>query len=106
MHLTLQTIAFKQILQSISVDKNEQTELFNNFSKLIQARFVNVIINYLDSVNFSRAHIEVLHILQNQIQNRYFGHYKPYDYREENKILKWNSAFWGNAEPGNIEKER
>jgi hypothetical protein len=26
-----------------------------------------------------------------------FEHLQPDDYREENKINKWNSAFWANA---------
>lgn len=58
---------------------------------------IAVIINYEDIVNISRAHIEVIHILHNQIQKKYFKHSKAYDYGKEHKIIKWNSAFWGNA---------
>ena len=58
---------------------------------------IAVIINYEDIVNISRAHIEVIHILHNQIQKKYFKHSKVYDYGKEHKIIKWNSAFWGNA---------
>jgi hypothetical protein len=59
---------------------------------------VAVLVNYADIVNFSRAHIEVLHILHNQIQKEYFNHPEPYDYSKENKIIRWDSAFWGVSE--------
>lgn len=59
---------------------------------------VAVILNYADIVNFSRAHIEVLHILHNQIQKECFNHSEPYDYGKENKIIRWSSVFWGNTE--------
>lgn len=65
---------------------------------------IAVILNYKDIVNVSRAHIEVLHILHNRIQKKYFKYPEPYSYLEEQKIIKWNSAFWGNAELGNAKE--
>jgi hypothetical protein len=38
-------------------------------------------------VDFSRAHIEVLHVMHNGIQTRCFGHSELYDYRRETKKL-------------------
>jgi hypothetical protein len=58
---------------------------------------IPIIIKYEDVINFSKAHIEVLHILHNQIQKQYFGHPEPYDYRREGKNIGWDYAFWGNA---------
>ena len=58
---------------------------------------VTVIINYADIINFSLAHIETLHILHNQIQKKYFHYLRPYDYREENKIIRWDSALWAGS---------
>lgn len=46
---------------------------------------------------FSKAHIEVLHLLHNFFQKRYFGYDDAYDYRRENKGIEWKRALWGNA---------
>jgi hypothetical protein len=76
----------------------------NDFEKYVHPDYkdssnnIPVILNHSDIVNISMAHIEVLHILHNQIQKKFFNHPKAYDYREERKlIIKWNLAFWGNA---------
>jgi hypothetical protein len=58
---------------------------------------IPIIIKYEDVINFSCAHIEVLHILHNQIQKKYFGHPDPYDYEKEGKDIRWEYALWGNA---------
>jgi len=63
---------------------------------------VAIILNYADIINSSRAHIEVLHMLHNQIQKAFFNHPEPYDYEKENKIIMWNSVFWGDTELGNV----
>ena len=80
------------------------TKAINDFEKYVHIDYkdssnnIPVILNYRDIVNISMAHIEVLHILHNQIQKKYFNHPKAYDYREEQKlIIKWDLAFWGNA---------
>jgi len=65
---------------------------------------IAVILNHDDILNFSMAHIEVLHILHNQIQKKYFKHTDPYSYSREGSIIKWNSAFWGNAELENVKQ--
>jgi hypothetical protein len=46
-------------------------------------------------VNFSRSHIEALHILHNEIQRHCFGHSEPYDYSKENKGIGWGRVFSG-----------
>ena len=49
-------------------------------------------------IRFSKAHIEVLHVLHNSIQKEYFGFSKAYSYLQEKKPIEWNRALWGNAE--------
>lgn len=70
---------------------------------------IAIILNHQDIINCSRAHIEVLHILHNQLQKEYFHHPEVYEYAKENKIVNWKSAFWGNADMnldlGDIERE-
>jgi len=66
---------------------------------------VAVLLNYADIVNFSRAHIEVLHVLHNQIQKKYFSHGEPYDYSKENRIIQWSSVFWGNTEFDSVKND-
>jgi len=46
-------------------------------------------------VDFSKAHIEVLHVLHNNIQKKYFNVIKPYDYGKESKYIEWNRLLWG-----------
>ncbi len=46
---------------------------------------------------FVRAHIEVLHLLHNFMQKKYFGYDDAYDYRREHKGIEWNRALWGSA---------
>jgi len=46
-------------------------------------------------VNFSKAHIEVLHVLHNNIQKKYFNVIEAYDYRKESKYIEWNKVLWG-----------
>jgi hypothetical protein len=49
--------------------------------------------------DFSRSHIEVLHVLHNEIQKDCFGHSDPddpaYDYRRAEKRIEWDRAFSG-----------
>ena len=48
-----------------------------------------------DIIDFSRSHIEVLHVLHNGIQKNIFGFSKPYNYRKEHKLIIWDRALWG-----------
>lgn len=48
-------------------------------------------------LRFSKAHLEVLHLLHNKIQKKYFGYDIAYDYLRENKPIEWNRVLWGNA---------
>jgi hypothetical protein len=50
-----------------------------------------------DFLKFAKAHIEVLHLLHNFIQKKYFRFQKAYDYREEKKAIEWDRVLWGNA---------
>jgi len=56
---------------------------------------IPVIITTEDIKNFSRSHIEVLHILHNTIQKKYFNFLTPYDYRDCNKSIEWHRVLWG-----------
>lgn len=49
--------------------------------------------NYLQ--RFILAHIEVLHILHNHIQSRYFGVSEGYSYAREGKPIVFERALWG-----------
>jgi hypothetical protein len=46
---------------------------------------------------FSKAHLEVLHLLHNSIQKKYFGCERGYDYRIEKKGIRWDKALWASA---------
>jgi len=50
-------------------------------------------------LDFSRSHIEVLHVLHNEIQKHCFGHSDPYDlaydYGRQKKPIEWNKVFSG-----------
>jgi hypothetical protein len=48
-------------------------------------------------VRFILAHIEVLHVLHNGIQNRFFGVTDGYDYRREGKRIEWRSILLGSS---------
>lgn len=63
---------------------------------------IALIINSSDINNFSGAHIEILHILHNQIQKEYFGHPEPYEYGKEGKDIGWHYALWGKSKISEI----
>lgn len=52
-----------------------------------------------DIEDFSRSHVEVLHVLHNEIQKDCFGHSDPddpaYDYRRAEKQIEWDRVFSG-----------
>lgn len=48
-----------------------------------------------DIINFSRAHVEVLHVLHNSIQKKFFGCPEPYGYLQEEKGIEWDKVLWG-----------
>ena len=58
---------------------------------------IPVILNTADFLRFSKAHLEALHLLHNEIQKKYFDYNLGYDYRVENKAIEWNKALWGSA---------
>jgi hypothetical protein len=45
----------------------------------------------------SKAHLEVLHLLHNNIQKKYFGCETAYDYRTERKLIEWNKVLFSFA---------
>lgn len=44
---------------------------------------------------FSRSHIELLHILHNTIQSRFFHHHTGYNYADEGKKIEWHRVLTG-----------
>jgi hypothetical protein len=52
------------------------------------------------------AHIEVLHILHNQIQSEFFGVSEGYSYAKEGKPIVFQRALWGNVNVRLIEKKQ
>lgn len=56
---------------------------------------VPVIVDWKYLQRFILAHIEVLHILHNQIQKKYFEVSKGYSYAREGKPIVYEKALWG-----------
>lgn len=48
-----------------------------------------------DVIEFSKSHIEALHILHNGIQKNLFGGLESYDYGDEQKGIEWNKVLIG-----------
>jgi hypothetical protein len=45
--------------------------------------------------HFSKSHIELLHILHNSIQRKFFGHLDDFNYRRERKRIEWHRVLTG-----------
>jgi hypothetical protein len=45
--------------------------------------------------HFSHSHVELLHILHNTIQRKFFGHDDGYNYAEESKKVEWHRVLSG-----------
>lgn len=70
--------------------------LYNEFEKNSKQTIPLIVDwNYLHRLIL--AHIEVLHILHNQIQNEFFGIKEGYSYAKEGKPIIYEKALWGNA---------
>ena len=80
-------------IRDIKVDMHPGYTLF----KVNKQNSIPVLLDTKYFLRFSKAHIEVLHLLHNQIQKRYFGYDRAYDYRAENKPIEWNKALWGST---------
>ena len=78
----------------IEVNMHPDYSLFKTNPK----NLTTVILERAYFLNFSKAHLEVLHLLHNKIQKKYFGYDTAYDYSRENKPIEWNKALWGNAD--------
>jgi hypothetical protein len=50
--------------------------------------------------HFSRSHIELLHILHNSIQRKFFGHLDDFNYRSEHKRIEWHKVLGGGRQVG------
>ena len=48
-----------------------------------------------DIIIFISSHIEVLPVLHNTIQKKFFNFTKPYDYRNQQKTIEWDKVLWG-----------
>jgi hypothetical protein len=81
------------------VSNNIQTEFVPDYWKFKKNQKLQVPIVMVtnDIVRFSMAHIEVLHVLHNGLQKRYFGFPEPYDYGRARKGIEWNKILWGSA---------
>ena len=77
--------------------KNIQIELHQDYSKFQKnpQRSVPIEITTNEIIDFSKSHIEILHILHNTLQKKYFNVLEAYDYRKENKLIEWNKVLWG-----------
>jgi hypothetical protein len=53
----------------------------------------NIYIRTGNIIDFSKSHIEVLHVLHNGIQKRYFDA-PTYGYLAEHKKIEWDKIFW------------
>jgi hypothetical protein len=80
-------------LEGIVIDTHPHYGLY----KANPERAMPVVLDNNYFFRFSMAHIEVLHLLHNHLQSKYFNHKEPYDYRIENKLIEWNKALWGKA---------
>jgi len=49
---------------------------------------------------FSRSHIELLHILHNTIQAKFFGHLQGFHYGKERKSIEWHRVLSGKSSVG------
>ena len=68
--------------------------LYGRFSKNPN-KLLPVVVNWSCLHKLILAHIEVLHILHNQIQEEYFGVSEGYSYAKEGKPIVWEKALWG-----------
>jgi len=76
---------------SISVELHPSYREFNNGPNLR----IPLALNSSYVVDFSRAHIEALHVLHNSLQRRYFGCQDAYSYKEERKKIEWSRILRG-----------
>jgi hypothetical protein len=79
--------------RDIKVDMHPQYALY----KSDPLKPIPVIFDTPYFLNFSKVHLEVLHLLHNKIQKKYFGCNTGYDYIVENKPIEWDRALWGKA---------
>lgn len=76
---------------SIELELHPDYEQFkNNQQCQIPLRLVTE-----DIIDFSRAHVEILHALHSSIQKKFFGCLEPYGYLQEGKDIEWDKILWG-----------
>lgn len=56
-------------------------------------RFKEIYLTTDNVVDFSRSHVEILHVLHNGIQKNYFDA-PTYGYLPEGKRIEWDRIFW------------
>lgn len=56
-----------------------------------------IIITTNDLLQFIQAYIEVLHVLHNSIQEKFFGVTEGYSYQKENKPIDWKRLLFGSS---------
>ena len=86
----------------IVVDLHPFYEKFRKNTK----KEVPVVVSWKYLQRFILAHIEVLHILHNQIQSEYFGVSEGYSYAKEGKPIVFQRALWGKVNVRLIDKKQ
>lgn len=66
-------------------------------SLVLSKNAIPVMITTDQLIRFIRAHIEVLHVLHNSIQKRFFGVTEGYSYQLERKPIDWRSILLGSS---------
>ena len=91
---------FSKQYKSSAIKKNgivvDLHPFYEKFRKNTKMK-VPIVVNWKYLQRFILAHIEVLHILHNQIQSKYFGVSEGYSYAEEGKPIVFKKVLWGKA---------
>jgi len=91
---------FNEMYEKSAIRKNKMVldlhPFYSEFKKNPRKE-VPVIVYWKYLQRFILAHIEVLHILHNQIQRKYFGVLEGYSYVREGKPIVYERALWGKA---------
>lgn len=87
---------FNSVYESDTNNSIWNIEMHPNYAKFKKENVPTPIeIKSKDVIDFSKAHIEVLHLIYNSIQENLFGVVEGYDYRKKGKNIEWNKVLWG-----------
>jgi len=65
------------------------------FYKENLAKPVPVLLDRNGFFHFNMAHLEILHLLHNNLQKQFFGCSEGYNYVKEQKRIEWTKVLWG-----------